>query len=61
MYDTSKLTLKSGEPVPQGPILIVYDYFTASNSGDFYDVNSYSNIDYKDIPVYSPSRVDLGV
>ena len=60
MYDTSKLTLKSGEPVPQGPILIVYDYFTASNSGDFYDVNSYSNIDYKDIPVYSPSRVDLG-
>jgi len=60
MYDLAKLTLKSGEPVPQGPILIVYDYFTASNAGDFYDVNSYSNIDYKDIPVYSPSRVDLG-
>ncbi len=59
-YDLAKITLKSGEPKPQGPILIVFDYFTASNAGDFYDVNSYTNIDYKDIPVYSPSRVDLG-
>ena len=59
-YDLAKLTLKSGEPIPQGPILIVFDYFSASNAGDFYDVNSYSNIDYKDIPVFSPSRVDLG-
>ena len=59
-YDLAKLTLKSGEPVPQGPILIVFDYFTASNAGDFYDVNSYTNIDYKEIPVFSPSRVDLG-
>ena len=59
-YDLAKLTLKSGEPVPQGSILIVFDYFTAANAGDFYDVNSYSNIDYKDIPVFSPSRVDLG-
>ena len=59
-YDLAKLTLKTGEPTPQNSILIVFDYFTASNAGDFYDVNSYTNIDYKDIPVYSPSRVDLG-
>ena len=28
--------------------------------GEFYDVQSYSNIDYGDIPVYSPNKVDLG-
>ena len=59
-YDLAKLTLKNGEPIPQGSILVVFDYFSAANAGDFYDVNSYGNIDYKDIPVYSPSRVDLG-
>lgn len=59
-YDLSKLTRKAGEPAPNNAILVVFDYFTSSGGGDFYDVNSYSSIDYKDIPVYSPSRVDLG-
>ena len=59
-YDLAKITRKVGEPAPNNPILIVFDFFTSSGGGDFYDVNSYSSIDYKDIPVYSPSRVDLG-
>jgi len=59
-YDLAKITRKVGEPSPNNPILIVFDFFTSSGGGDFYDVNSYSSIDYKDIPVYSPSRVDLG-
>jgi hypothetical protein len=59
-YDLSKLTLKPGQPTPYGPILIVFDYFRVSGGGDFFDVSSYSTIDYKDIPVYSPNKVDLG-
>ena len=30
-------------------------------SGDFYDVSSYSDIEYKDIPNFSPNKVDIGV
>jgi len=59
-YDLSKLTLKPGQPKPSNPLLLVFDSFTVSGGGDFFDVNSYSSIDYKDIPVYSPNKVDLG-
>ena len=59
-YDLSKLILKPGEPTPNNQILIVFDYFQASGAGDFFDVNSYAGIEYKDIPVYSPNKVDLG-
>ena len=59
-YDIGKLTLKTGAPKPNNKILIVFDYFTPSGAGDYFDVSSYSAIEYKDIPVYSPSRVDLG-
>ena len=58
-YDLAKITRKVGEPVPSGKVLIVFDYFT-SDSGDFFDVESYDSVSYQDIPVYSPSRVDLG-
>ena len=59
-YDLSKLILKPGEPTPNNQILIVFDYFQASGGGDYFDVNSYAGIEYKDIPVYSPNKVDLG-
>ena len=60
-YDIAKITLKPGEPTPNNSILIVYDNFT-SNGGEFYDVNSYTEagLDYKEIPVYSPNRIDMG-
>ena len=58
-YDHSKITLKPGAPSPNNSILIVFDYFTGSG-GQFYDVNSYNGIDYDEIPVYSPNKVDLG-
>ena len=29
-------------------------------SGDFYSVSSYTSIDYKDIPNFSPNKVDIG-
>ena len=58
-YDHGKITLKPGAPTPNNAILIVFDYFTGSG-GEFYDVNSYDGIEYGDIPVYSPNKVDLG-
>lgn len=59
-YDLSKITRKTGNPAPNNSILVVFDSFTSAGGGDFFDVNSYSNIEYKDIPTYSPRRVDLG-
>ena len=59
-YDLGKLIRKTGEPAPSNPIVICFDYFTPSGSGDFFDVSSYSSIEYKDIPVYSPNKIDLG-
>lgn len=50
-YDLGTLTLKKSSPKPTGPIRVVFDYFTHS-SGDYFSVNSYNDIDYKDIPSY---------
>ena len=58
-YDVSKLQLKPGEPAPNNPIVVIFDYFTAG-AGDYFAVGSYADIDYKDIPNYSPNKVDLG-
>lgn len=58
-YDLAKLTRKPNQPAPNGKILIVFDYFTSSG-GQYYDVESYADVDYKDIPVYTANRVDLG-
>ena len=40
--------------------MILFDYFRVSGGGDFFDVISYAAIDYTEIPVYSPNKVDLG-
>ena len=60
-YDASKLQLKSGHVTPNNPITVIFDYFEPSGNGQYFAVNSYQNqIDYKDIPNYSPNKVDLG-
>ena len=56
-YDISRLVRKGGKPVPVGKLLIVCDYF-AHGTGDFFSVDSYSAIDYKEIPTYTATRVD---
>ena len=58
-YDLGKITLKPGEPTPSNLLLCV-SITLESGAGDFFDVNSYAAIDYKEIPVYSPNKVDLG-
>ena len=40
--------------------MVLFDYFRVSGGGDFFDVSSYAAIDYSEIPVYSPNKVDLG-
>lgn len=54
-YDVGQGRLRSGYSAPAGNIVVNYDYFS-HGSGDFFAVNSYNNIDYKDIPVYVNSN-----
>ena len=56
-YDIGRLIRKANTVTPQGKLLIVFDYFT-HGTGDFFTVDSYSSISYKDIPTYSATRVD---
>ena len=54
-YDVGQGRLRSGYSAPAGNIKVNYDYFS-HGSGDFFAVNSYGNIGYKDIPVYVNSK-----
>jgi hypothetical protein len=56
-YDIARLTRKPTATVPIGRLLIVCDYFS-HGAGDFFTVDSYAAIDYKEIPVYSATRID---
>ena len=51
-YTNSKLLLKPGYQVPSGAIKVVYDYFAVSETGNYFSVDSYTNVDYADIPNY---------
>ena len=56
-YDLARIKLKSGNPAPTGRLKIVYDYFS-HDAGDYFSVDSYSGIDYEDIPQYKSSGND---
>jgi len=57
-YDLGRGSRKPDAVTPVGQLLFVYDYFT-HGAGDYFDVDSYTGqIDYKDIPEYSASKVD---
>lgn len=51
-YDIGRLILKSNAPKPTGPLRVTFDYFTHGN-GDYFSVESYIDIDYKDIPTFT--------
>src|SRR5210317_392765 len=57
-YDIGRIKLKDGEVTPTGQLLIDFDYFTHS-SGDYFDVDSYSAINYEDIPAYTSSTTGV--
>ena len=56
-YDISRIVRRGGKPTPVGRLLIVGNYF-AHGTGDFFTVDSYSGVDYKEIPTYTATRVD---
>jgi len=56
-YDHGRLVRKPGTVAPSGKLLIVFDYFD-HGTGDFFTVDSYSQIDYSEIPTYTATRVD---
>jgi hypothetical protein len=56
-YDVGRIVRKAASATPTGRLLVVYDNFD-HGSGDFFTVDSYSSISYKDIPTYSATRVD---
>ena len=56
-YDISRIVRKPAKPIPVGRLLIVANYFS-HGTGDFFTVDSYSGVDYKEIPTYTATRVD---
>ena len=57
-YDLGRGSRKPDAVTPVGQLLFVYDYFT-HGAGDYFSVDSYTGqVDYKDIPAYSASKVD---
>ena len=56
-YDIARLVRKGGATAPTGRIIAICDYFN-HGAGDFFNVDSYSAIDYKEILTYSATRVD---
>jgi len=57
-YDWGSLTLNPSFDFPANPIKVTYQYF-AHGSGDYFCVNSYSGIDYKQIPVALRDSLDF--
>lgn len=53
-YDFGAIVIKSGESVPGGNLTITYTYFE-HGAGDYFSVDSYTDIDYADIPTYKSS------
>lgn len=53
-YDVGAVYLKPGAPPPAGRLLIQFQYFSHSGSGDYFSVDSYTNqVDYANIPTYT--------
>ena len=57
-YDWGSLVLKPSYAVPSNPIKVTYQYFE-HGAGDYFDVNSYSGIDYKQIDPALRDAIDF--
>ena len=57
-YDLGSLKLKPSYPAPTAPIQVVYEYFE-HGTGDYFTVNSYTNINYEEIPPAVRDSVDF--
>ena len=61
-YDLARIILKPGEIIPSNQLLVVYDYFdhiggvgTGNAGSGYFTVDSYTEIDYADIPNFESS------
>jgi hypothetical protein len=59
-YTNAKLVLKPGYQVPSGAIKVVYDYFQASGTGNYFSVDSYYPLEYDAIPNYYVTDENTG-
>jgi len=57
-YDLARIIRKPDAQIPTNKLLVVYDYFRHignTNTGDYFTVDSYTNINYKNIPSFTSS------
>jgi hypothetical protein len=54
-YGISKLVRKKGAAAPIRKLKVVVDFFSHEATGDYFNINSYVGIDYKEIPIYTYS------
>ena len=54
-YDVARIQLAPNAVAPIGKLLVVVDYFT-HQPGDYFSVDSYSDVDYGDIPSFQSSK-----
>lgn len=59
-YGISFITLKAGEPLPTANVTVTFEYFT-HGAGDFFSVDSYSTVPYKDIPIERIGNADVSM
>jgi len=52
-YDHASITLKAGQTPPANNVLITFDYFSHSVANSYFSVDSYTNVDYADIPAFT--------
>jgi len=55
-YDHASITLRPGAPQPAGDILIFVNYYQHSGGDSYFDINSYTNEAYQQIPKYTTSQ-----
>ena len=51
--DHASITLKPGQAKPANNVLILFDYFSHSPNDGYASVESYTNVDYADIPSFT--------
>ena len=56
-YGTAKISRKKTAPVPNGKLLVIFDYFTHS-AGNVFTGASYTGMDLEDVPNYVADRFD---
>lgn len=57
-YDHAYITLKAGQTLPQGPLVVMFDHFVSTGAG-FFNVDSYvdGGLAYNNIPLFT-SKTD---